>query len=520
MPTELDVELARARALGDVKRRDLRALHGSAKRLALLDIEVDYEIIASAAASDRERRRALLPELRKHSATGEIALISWAAEQAIARRGLSISKGSLSFRRICAALLRAWIEVLERSAERDQGDWSGAPRDPKVVSALAVAEGVDLPRNRAEAADSEDAERVDELFGRYSRENPGNVKADTIDQSCKIMALFFQSLPKPRFPACKITKKEVREWKHLLQQYPVKASEISAFKDKSISEIVELNRSLGKPTLSARSVNKYLSALGAYCSWLVNHGYLDANPVDGLFVRLDRDQGPVRPCSTDQLNAIFTSPLYTGCLSESEWQRPGSVIFADHRYWLPLLALFTGARLGELAQLRTEDIREMHGHLVIHITREGGKSTKTKGSQRIVPVHTVLIGLGFSSYVEEQRRKGSAPLFPHVGPNARGQIAGDYSRAYGRFLLKLGVKHGRELNFHSFRHTFADALRRAGYRDEQFGFLLGHTQASTTGRYGILSEGSLSDRVRLVSAVCYPGLHFPLPFGSSADRED
>ncbi len=30
---------------------------------------------------------------------------------------------------------------------------------------------------------------------------------------------------------------------------------------------------------------------------------------------------------------------------------PGNVLIQDHRYWLPLMSLYSGARLGELCQL-------------------------------------------------------------------------------------------------------------------------------------------------------------------------
>jgi hypothetical protein len=36
--------------------------------------------------------------------------------------------------------------------------------------------------------------------------------------------------------------------------------------------------------------------------------------------------------------------------------------------------------------------------------------------------------------------------------------------------------------------------------------LLGHTKATTTGRYGILPEGILSERVKMIEAVEFPGL--------------
>jgi hypothetical protein len=36
--------------------------------------------------------------------------------------------------------------------------------------------------------------------------------------------------------------------------------------------------------------------------------------------------------------------------------------------------------------------------------------------------------------------------------------------------------------------------------------LLGHTKATTTGRYGILPEGILSERVKMIEAAAFPGL--------------
>ena len=48
-------------------------------------------------------------------------------------------------------------------------------------------------------------------------------------------------------------------------------------------------------------------------------------------------------------------------------------------YWLPLLALYTGARLEELGQLRKKDIKESNGIWYINITDEAeGASLKTR----------------------------------------------------------------------------------------------------------------------------------------------
>ncbi|MEK7663470.1 MAG: hypothetical protein AAB357_04795, partial [Actinomycetota bacterium] len=51
-----------------------------------------------------------------------------------------------------------------------------------------------------------------------------------------------------------------------------------------------------------------------------------------------------------------------------------------------------------------------------------------------------------------------------------------------------------------------DAIRRAGYLDDQFGFILGHTKQSMTARYGVTPQGMLQQRVELVNAIAYPGL--------------
>jgi integrase len=124
----------------------------------------------------------------------------------------------------------------------------------------------------------------------------------------------------------------------------------------------------------------------------------------------------------------------------------------------------------------------------------------------VVPIHHELIRLGFLDYHTERSKAADKRLFPRTKTNSRGQVAADFSRQWGKYLTEIGVKAGPGVNFHSFRHTFTDALRRAGFLDEQFGFILGHSKATTTGRYGILTEGQLEARVKLIDSVSYEGL--------------
>lgn len=206
--------------------------------------------------------------------------------------------------------------------------------------------------------------------------------------------------------------------------------------------------------------------------------------------------------------AIFLSPLFQKCKGDGFEHLKGKTEIRDWRYWLPWLALYSGARLNELAQLHVADVRQEHEQWILHVTNEGseGKRTKTGGSQRVVPVHSRLIELGFDKYHARIVALGKKQLFD-VQPDARGYYSGTPSKFFGGYLKDIGVKSGRDLNFHSFRHTAADAFRRAGFADEEFAPILGHTKATTTGKYGIIKPMVLAQRVAMIEAIKYPGLH-------------
>ncbi len=83
----------------------------------------------------------------------------------------------------------------------------------------------------------------------------------------------------------------------------------------------------------------------------------------------------------------------------------------------------------------------------------------------------------------------------------------DFSRDFSRYLTKIGVKKGRGVSLYSFRHGAMDAMRRAGYLDDQFNFIFGHGSGSKVTRgYGVLTQGMTAQRAELINAITYPGL--------------
>ncbi len=166
-------------------------------------------------------------------------------------------------------------------------------------------------------------------------------------------------------------------------------------------------------------------------------------------------------------------------------------------YWLPLLGLWTGARLNELCQLNVADIDHEEGIPLIRV-QESDEDQRVKfGKSRLVPIHPELVRLGFLRFVQAQRQTGHKRLFPELKLGATGYYSDQASKDFNRYIDRIGVKTAKT-SFHSFRHNFKDACRHAGVQPDTNDILLGHKLPSMAGRYG---DGNVPLPV-LTEAIC------------------
>ena len=204
---------------------------------------------------------------------------------------------------------------------------------------------------------------------------------------------------------------------------------------------------------------------------------LSANPAEQVrTVHAARQKSRVA-FSTEDLSRIFNSPIYT------DNYRPVAG-GKDACYWLPLLALFTGARVEELAQLLVDDIRPVEGlGWYINISDEAEHSQlKNAASRRRIPLHRTLVDCGFLDYAQSVR--DGRFLFPGLKPNPRGKLGGYFSTFFSGYLRKrVRITDTRKV-FHSFRHTFKDICRRVGIDEAVHDALTGHTAPHAGRRYG------------------------------------
>jgi integrase len=159
------------------------------------------------------------------------------------------------------------------------------------------------------------------------------------------------------------------------------------------------------------------------------------------------------------------------------------------RRWAPWLLAYTGARVGEITQLRGVDVIEQEGVNVIHITPNAG--TVKTGRGRMVPLHAHLIDQGFLAFVAS---RGRGPLFYNVskGPprtsiatnpsKARPVKAREHLAAWVRHTLKIEDREVRPN--HAWRHTFKQVAARNGIPDGMSDYITGHAPATVARGYG------------------------------------
>jgi integrase len=290
-------------------------------------------------------------------------------------------------------------------------------------------------------------------------------------------------------PLRSITRPQCRDLLTKLAMVPLHARK--RWPDRSALEAISLSEGQHFQTMSPAHLNGHMNKFSSLLNWATKEELIARNPALGLRIHdpvPPRDKR--RPFSVEQLRKIFMAPIFRGCVDdENGYAVPGSNRPTRGRYWVPIIGLHSGLRLNEACQLDTADVRMVEGHLCFIITTasEHGaddKRLKTLSSERIVPVHPVLLDLGFAAYVRARRSANDMKLFPEL-PSRHGLYSHLFSRWFARFLVSCGAAAERTC-YHSFRHSFRDACRAARIDRDIVMALGGWSSASD-------SSGSVSD---------------------------
>ncbi len=226
--------------------------------------------------------------------------------------------------------------------------------------------------------------------------------------------------------------------------------------------------------LAPNTVRSYVQGLCTILRWGALHGYGVTVKTEGLKPKREAEVER-RGMTPDELRTIFR-------------HLAAFRIEAPHKFWIPALAAYTGARAGELCQLRTEDAVTVNGVRCLNLTRFDrtgraveGKRFKNRNSERILPIHDELLAAGFEDYVRSCGKTDR--LFPGLTRSAKGSYSDNFSKWFGRFMDGVGLRDA-SLVFHSFRHGFRDACRMADIPDDTANALGGWAAINQGQRYG------------------------------------
>ena len=224
---------------------------------------------------------------------------------------------------------------------------------------------------------------------------------------------------------------------------------------------------------------------------------IPANPWEKLDIAFSTTKKR-RPWTLPELTQWFHQPLYQSYELPRHKKAGG-----EAAYWIPLIGLFTGARLGEIAQLRVTDISMQENVNVFAISDEGvGQKVKTASGIRIVPVHSELVRLGFLDYVNARKASGEMPLWPLL-PKRSNKPGGYFSQWFGLQKTKLGL--GPVPDFHCFRHTVRSQLARRNTPESTIDALIGHKIVGSVGAR-VYTHRSTEDLRQVIESLNYPSL--------------
>lgn len=240
-------------------------------------------------------------------------------------------------------------------------------------------------------------------------------------------------------------------------------------------------------TLSGARLEKRRGYLHKFFAWAIEAGYYQSENPAGQKMASKKEIKTARKSyeefSGDDLAKLFCAQ-YTQEMNKPDW------------YWLPLLALFSGARLGELADLALENFVEIEGVKCYHI-----RAGKTAESIRQVPIHSALISLGIWDYVQAVKATGATHFVPHRPAEKRSKSVG---RQWGVWVGKCGIAD-RQKVFHSFRSTAITDLHSAEAGHAAIKAAVGHATEGVSGVHGRYIRGvALQKRRETVEMLKHP----------------
>lgn len=400
-------------------------------------------------------------------ASGNLQAFLPIAQLQAKRLGLGINWDSEDGAAALEECLRAYSRAKDVAIARDAGRVVETPELPQ-----ARPDAQEAPASISAAKAPRSLDDVLPEWARYRRAKP-NAVART-KYALRLLAESGQLAPLKE-----ITRRHGREFHAWLSE------DVQGLTDKTAKNHVDCIRSL-------------LQVAAVELEWI------ERNPWQGMELPLD-DSVERPPWSAEELQRLLEAPLFQSYALPSVARAGGPAA-----YWMPLLGLYSGARVGELGQLEVADIlSDRDGHWLSIHKRAEGSTLKTTNSERVVAIHPELVRLGFLDYVQDLKDAKEVKLFPVIPRTASRSRGDNFSQWFGQFRREAGITE-RYPDFHSFRHNVRGTMRDAGIDARLADAVTGHTDGKGgTGDAVYGRSVAPAAKRSAVEAIRYPNVELP-----------
>lgn len=360
------------------------------------------------------------------SKAAELPEIELLAEGIVKKLGVTAPKGSQEFRNLCTELLKASIKADSISLEHLKGNFDT---------------DYDLEQRQRKAGKT-----LKELIGLYQAE-----KAPAWADPASTRAIHNRILHiLGNVPLSEIDREMCVQFRDNLKDYPLKNSDFQ-----TPWRVLSAKR---KSRLSERTQSGTISELSTLFDYANANNYgIKGNPAKNL-LKSKEDCAPVKvrePYTVEELGRMIEALAKVNRTKKPE------------AFWIPLLALYTGARSNEICMLRCADIVQEGDNWFIQFRNVAEHHQRTKnGEDRRAPVHPHLTSIGLIEYLHQQQQAGKDRLFSNLKLVA-GKWNVDYGKQYNRtfkkkFLQGYTPDQLSSKDLHTFRKTFIGWFVKSG----------------------------------------------------------
>ena len=398
------------------------------------------------------------------------------------------------------AIMRAGIDVAEALQARYTGDFNHEPKDKLLRATLTAspadqavpAPTVSVPPAATEAMTASPCPATAPLLstltepfitdqvasGAWERQTAAQARA-----TFRLLIKVCGDLPLRDY-----TRQDAGRFKEQLQRLPSDYGKAAAYRGLSVAQIIvryDGQAPVGRMApITAKTIKRHFSALSALWTAAEAKGEVEANIFVGFRFGAGKRAVEERDLwETTELATLFASPVWAGCASETRRAEPGSLVLRDEKFWLPLIAVFSGMRQEEICQLSLDDVRQVEGVWFFDLNTRDGRMLKNATAARRVPIHDELVRLGLLDQVVQLRGRGETRLFPQLkAGGADGRLGHAFAKWFTRYRREIGLDRAK-LVFHSFRHTATTLMHEADVQPAIIDRVTGHTTPGETARY-------------------------------------